>query len=271
MTELLFLRWRDLRPAERWVLVALLVAVAGAWLAPAVRQDPAYHRFADQRLWLGIANAANVLSNAAFLAVGLYGAARLASTCDRALSPATRAGLWCVAAGFCFTAAGSAWYHIQPADATLVWDRLPMTLIFTGLLGVAIAQRFGENIARACLAVVLELGVASVVYWHVTGNLTPYLLLQYGGLAALLLVVLLTRRGGDPFPWWWVIGLYALAKGCEVADASIWRATGGVVAGHALKHLVAAMAGLAAFRPLKHVRPAAGDGDRNVTSALRGR
>jgi hypothetical protein len=250
MTEILFLRWRNLHPAERWVLMALLVTVVGAGLVPAVQQDPAYHRFADQRRWMGVANAADVLSNLAFLAIGLGAVVRLSLGRASAFAQVTQAGLWCGAIGLCLTALGSSWYHLDPSDSTLVWDRLPMTVVFAGLLGIAITQRVGENVARVSLAVMFELGVASVVYWHMTGNLTPYLLLQYGGFVALLLLLLATRGSSDPFPWWYVIGLYAFAKVLEAADVAMWHASGGLLAGHALKHLFAAAAGAAALYPL---------------------
>ena len=148
MTEVLFLHWRDLRPAERAVLVALFIVIVGAALVPAVQQDPAYHRFADQRRWMSITNAADVLSYLAFLAVGLWSLARLSSGRGRKLSQASQAGLWCTALGLCLTALGSSWYHLEPSDARLVWDRVPMTLIFAGLLGMAIAQRLGERVGR---------------------------------------------------------------------------------------------------------------------------
>jgi hypothetical protein len=272
MTELLFLPWRNLQPAERRVLLGLFVAVVGAALVPAVQQDPAYHRFADQRHWMRIANAADVLSNLAFLAVGVCAVLRLSSARGHKFSPATRAGLWCAALGFCLTALGSSWYHLQPSDATLVWDRIPMTLIFAGLLGIAVAQRLGENGARVTLAIMFELGVASVAYWHVTGNLAPYLLLQYGGFVALLLVLLAVRGSNDPFPWWYVVGLYAFAKALEIGDAAIWRATDGVIAGHALKHLFAAAAGAAALYPLLSSRQvhAAGAIPRSHGASLHG-
>ena len=262
MTELLFLHWRHLRPAERGVLVALFLAVVVAALIPAVPQDPTYHRFADQRHWMRIANASDVLSNIAFLAIGVCGVMRLASARAREFSPATQAGLWCAALGFCMTALGSSWYHLEPSDARLVWDRLPMTFIFAGVLGIVAAQRLGDDVARVILAVVFELGVASVAYWQFTGNLSPYLLLQYGGFGALLLVLLVTRGGSDPFPWWYVIGLYALAKVLEAGDAALWRATDGLLAGHALKHLFAAGAGTAALYPL--LSPRRFDAEREI-------
>ena len=37
-------------------------AAAGFLFVPAIPQDPAYHAFADARAWLGMPNAANVLS-----------------------------------------------------------------------------------------------------------------------------------------------------------------------------------------------------------------
>jgi len=251
MTELLFLRWRQLGRAER-TCVGVLAAVLIGWLfMPAIAQDPHYHAFADQRTWLGVAHAADVLSNLAFLAVGVFGIAALVSTRRERSTRATEAGLWCVAIGFVGTAIGSAWYHIAPNDTTLAWDRLPMTVIFTGILGTAIAQRVGENVARVALAVVFELGVASIAYWRFTGDLSLYLVLQYGGIAALLLLLLTTRRRDDPLAWWWLLAWYALAKIAEAADGAVWDATGGIIAGHMLKHVFAAVGGCALFRPLR--------------------
>jgi hypothetical protein len=251
MTELLFLPWRHLTRAEQIGLGALLLTLAVWAMLPAIPQDPSYHLFADQRQLLGISHAADVLSNAAFVLVGLYGIARLAAR-DRAKLPAaTEAGLWCLALGLVCTGIGSAWYHLDPDDVTLAWDRLPMTLVFTGVLGAAIAQRIGQNVARVSLAVLFELGVASIVYWRMSGDLSLYLTLQFGGVAALLLLLLLTRRGDDAFPWWWVIAWYGVAKLAEAADQVIWQATDGFLAGHMLKHLAAAVAGAAALSPLR--------------------
>ena len=50
--------------------------------------------------------------------------------------------------------------------------------------------------SRASLALLVALGIVSVAYWKLTGNLSPYLSLQFGGIGALLLLLLLTRRGG---------------------------------------------------------------------------
>src|SRR5215475_10990982 len=55
------------------MLAVLAVAAAGISLAPPIPQDPAYHRFADNRPLGMVPNGWNVLSNLAFLLVGGYG------------------------------------------------------------------------------------------------------------------------------------------------------------------------------------------------------
>jgi hypothetical protein len=240
------------RLRAEWICVIVLLAILAVWLAlPPIAQDQSYHAFADQRSWLRIPRAADVLSNAAFVLVGALGIARLASRRRVRFPPATEASLWCVAAGLVCTGIGSAWYHMNPNDATLAWDRLPMTIVFAGIFGAALAQRIGQNVARMALPLLLVLGVASVVYWRQTGDLSLYVVLQFGGIAALLVLLVITRGIDDPFRWWWLIAWYALAKMFEAGDVTLFKATNGLVAGHALKHLAAAIAGVALFLPLR--------------------
>ena len=231
-------------------LAVILLAILVWAMLPAIPQNPSYHQFADQRQWFRVPHAADTLSNIAFALVGFVGLVRLASRRLLRFSPATEAGMWCIALGLVCTAMGSAWYHLDPTNATLVWDRLPMTLVFAGVLGAAIAQRASSSAGRAGLALLVPLGIVSVVYWKVTGDLSLYLTLQLGGIAGLLLLLLLTRKGDDSVPWVWVVAWYVLAKVAEFADQGIWDATRGLIAGHTLKHLLAAAAGAAALWPL---------------------
>ena len=167
----------------------------------------------------------------------------------RRYSPAAEVGMWCTALGLVCVAVGSAWFHFDPTDSTLFWDRLPMTLVFAGILGAAIAQRVGNSEGRMGLVLLVPLGIASVIYWKMTGDLSPYATLQFGGIAGLLALLALTRRGNDPFPWRWVVAWYVFAKIAESLDQQIWDATQGMIAGHTIKHLLAAAAGAAALWP----------------------
>jgi hypothetical protein len=233
------------------ILLAAVALILVAWpFVPVIRQNQSYHGFADQRAWLGVPNAADVLSNLPFAVVGIIGVARLLSRRRARFNTATDVGLWLIALGILATAAGSAWYHLNPTDATLVWDRLPMTIVFAGVLGAAIAQRLGEGYGRWALAVLPLFGIASVVYWKSTGDLSLYALVQFGGIVALAALLVFARDRADPIPWLWVIAFYAAAKIAEMGDHTIWDATHGLIAGHAVKHLLAAAAAGAALWPL---------------------
>jgi hypothetical protein len=221
------------------LLVAVaLVAVAGVMLVPPIRQDLAYHDFADRRTVLGVPHGLNVLSNAGFLLAGAWSLVRVA----RAALPAWERGAGTVfAIGLLLTGLGSAWYHAAPSNASLVWDRLPLSTLFPTVLAVAVGDRISAAAGRV-LVVPLALGaVASVVWWGLTDDLRPYALAQFLPmlLIPLLLLLLPGRRPAGPL----VTGivLYAIGKLAEVADGGI-LAAGGLISGHTLKHLLAAAA-----------------------------
>ncbi len=227
----------------RLLLGVALVLIGAAVLAPRVAQDPEYHLLADGRTLLGVPNALNVLSNIPFALVGLSGLLALGR--NRSLPAAAQPGYLVFFAGVFLTAFGSAGYHWAPDNARLVWDRLPMTLAFAGLLGGLVAERVDPRWGRALVLPLGVLGIASVGYWHWTelrgaGDLRPYGLMQFGPLV--LLPLILALYPGRPGSTRWLTGalvLYALAKVCESADASIW-ALGLSVSGHTWKHLLAA-------------------------------
>lgn len=224
----------------RTILLGLMaVAGVGAWALPPLPQDPAYHAFADGRALGPIANAANVLSNAVFLIAGVLG---LRGAFRHRVLPGREA--WIVAfAGIALVSVGSAWYHRAPGDATLLWDRLPMTIGFMGLLAAVLAIPFGERIARRALWPAVLIGVGSVIAWRLTGDLRPYVWVQF---TPLLLIGAILALCPMPPPHrralLSALVLYGVAKGCEMADAALFATTAGVVSGHTLKHLAAGAA-----------------------------
>jgi len=231
------------------VVVAAFGAVAAVFAGPPVPQPLAYHTMADQRSWLGIPNALNVLSNLPFAVVGVLGlAAIFGSDVDRRVPFCDSWERWPYAAlftGVALTTVGSSYYHLAPDNARLVWDRLPMTLGFMGLLTAVLAERVSLPVAHWLFAPLLGVGAASVVYWYWSevqgaGDLRLYLLVQFGSLlvVVLLLVFYPARCVGGGYL---VAGLvaYAAAKGLELADGRIF-ALGGIISGHTLKHLAAA-------------------------------
>lgn len=246
----------------RWVPGGIVFLVAGVMLLHGpIAQPSRYHEFADSRAWLGIANAGDVISNAAFAVAGIWGLRTLRGQRHR-----YRLFLWALL----LTAFGSAFYHLAPDNERLVWDRLPIALACAGLL----AAVYGETHASSRpLLVPLGLaiaGIASVLWWAVTerlgaGDLRPYLLMQG---AALVLIPIWQALHGSPradrLAFATAILLYVAAKVAEVNDGAILGALH-FMSGHTLKHLLAAAAGAVIVSNLvRRPRP-----DTNVHSRSR--
>jgi hypothetical protein len=255
----------------RWAIALIggsaAVAAAAALLAPPIPQDPAYHRLVDSRVLLGIPNALNVLSNAAFVlvgALGLHFALGVRSGPDAAFQETRERWPYVVFfGGLLLTGFGSAYYHWEPGNARLAWDRLPLAITVIGLLDATISDRVGLRPALWLLAPLAALAVFSVGYWHVTeqrgaGDLRLYALVQFYPIVAVpvLLWLLPARytRGTDLLA---AAATYALAKVPELLDAWVFALTR-VVSGHTLKHLLAALAGYWVLRMLKQRRPTRG-------------
>jgi hypothetical protein len=233
------------------LLATAVAAAAYACSQPRLPQPLDYLDFADERALLGVPNALNVLSNAAFAVVGLAGLGllprgRIAFRDGRERWP------WLVFfAGVALTSFGSAWFHLRPSIDSLVWDRIPMAVGFMGLFTALIAERIDPAAGARLLWPAVAAGVASVVYWWLSeqggaGDLRPYFLVQFYPLTALpLLLVLFPGAYTGTSAYVVALLAYALAKLAEVADARIF-ALGGIVSGHTLKHLLAA-AGIGAL------------------------
>ncbi len=144
--------------------------------------------------------------------------------------------------GAVLTCFGSAYYHWAPNDATLVWDRMPMTLAFMSLLAATISERINVKAGQRLLWPLLLAGAGSVAYWRWQGNLWPYAAAQYFSVLLVgLLVVLFPLRYSRSIDLLGVVGLYALAKIAEALDARIF-AVAHIISGYTLKHLIAAFA-----------------------------
>lgn len=226
-----------------------LLAVALALFLPAMPQPLAYHDFADKREAYGIENFLDVLSNLAFAVAGLAGLVAVLRPASCFATPAERWPYLVFALAVLATAAGSCYYHLEPTNEKLFWDRLPMTVAFMSLVCAQIVDRVDARAGLIALVPMVLVGVASVVYWIVTerlgrGNVMPYAVLQaYAVVVLLKLAAMHPSRYTHANAIYAVFAGYLLAKVFEHYDRQIFELTGSV-SGHTLKHVAAGVAGL---------------------------
>lgn len=246
-----------------FALLLLLAIVGPVLLEPGMGGAP----FADDRGWHGLPHAMDVLSNLPFAALGVWGL-RWLHWHDRAHEDVQDAVplhqavaqppvnlldcAWMFFAGLILTAAGSAFYHLQPDALRLAADRAGMAVAFAGLIGCAVCERVSERAGWPAAWFALGGGLLAVAVSQGTGNVLPWALVQFGGMVLVLALALLRPvQGAIGLRLGWVIFFYALAKLFELSDHAIYEATHHLLAGHSLKHLTAALAALPVLHALQ--------------------
>jgi hypothetical protein len=219
------------------LLYALLRAVAGP-----LPQWPDYHDFADTRRLGFIPRAGDVLTNLAILAAGLWA---LSLRRRVVVSRDERPAYHLLVLGAILTAFGSAYYHWEPSNARLVWDRAPMAVLATGAVALVLSDRVAPALGRAALWPIGLLAAAGVALWGITealgrGDLWLYLLVRVGaGVGTLALLITRRSRHTAAVFVWAAVACDGLETLAERLDWPIWHATAGVVSGHNLKHVFA--------------------------------
>jgi hypothetical protein len=223
----------------------MIVSLAALLPLPPLLQDQSYHQFADQRELFGIPNFWNVVSNLPFIVVGAVGLLQVRRD-------ATTIVLF---TGLFLTGFGSSYYHLNPNDSTLFWDRLPMTLCFAAILSAVVEERVDARAGAMLLRPLLAIGIFSLLLWRWTDDLRLYAWAQFFPFLALVLILRLfpPKCTGTSY-WITAATLYALAKLLEYLDEKIYS-VGSILSGHTLKHLAAASAGFVILRLFQTRRP----------------
>lgn len=238
-----------------WLLAAMLAGLA--WALPPIAQPPGYHDFADQRACWQLPNCLDTASNALFVLAGAgglcfvqHGQGRFRDRCEAWLYRLFFFGA--VLVGF-----GSGYYHLDPGNERLLWDRLAMMLAFMAWLAAVVAERVSPVAGLRVLPVLLAAGLGSAAWWAWSeaqgmGDLVPYLLMQlYPALLIPLLLSLYPSHYSGDRAILAVIGLYLLAFLFDLGDRPVFALTGGLLSGHTVKHAVAA---LAVYTVVLHLR-----------------
>ena len=241
------MNWRHLA-----LIGGLAIPLVALVFSAPILQPERYHQFADTRTMLGIPNAMDVLSNIPFAVVGLLGIRWVMS---RPAGPASAAWLT-LFLGMGLVSVGSANYHWNPSDETLLWDRIPISIGFMSLLSVLITEHVHARTGQMLLVPATVTGLCSVALWYITGDLSLYVWVQVAPLLAIPLVLYLFAR---PYSHARLLLaaliLYALAKAAEVGDRWTYELMNQAVSGHTMKHLFAAAACVCLYWMLRNRAP----------------
>ncbi len=228
------------------ILFISIAGIVGMLMMDPIAQDPGYHQFSDGRTFFGVPNFWNVISNLPFLIVGTMGLLGVYRSGQIKYIVGLKPAYVLFFAGVTLVNFGSGYYHLWPGNETLVWDRLPMTFAFMALFAVIIGEFASLKISKLVLWPLVVFGVFSVFYWHFTeaaghGDLRLYALVQFLPMLLIPLFLLLfksrfTNTGG----YWLLLLAYLLAKVLEYFDEAVFNSLG-IISGHSLKHIVAAL------------------------------
>lgn len=233
--------------AGRALIAVTLFSIVGIFVfVDPYPQPQDYYNLADGRTLLGIPNFWNVVTNFVFLVPGIAGLWMLRGKNHTGISPGLFPAYHILFIGVLLTAFGSSWFHLEPNNDTLFWDRLPMTIAFMSLVAIIVGEHISEELGRRLLWPLLVIGVASVLYWDYSesqnaGDLRLYGLVQFLPMLLIPAILIMYESVFDQTRFIWIVFLlYALAKVFEQLDVALYD-LGGIISGHSIKHVCAAL------------------------------
>lgn len=228
------------------ILIVLTALIGVFWIEP-IAQDCNYHNFADEREIFSVANFWNVISNLPYLLIGIYALYKLLYVNSLNVIVESKLAYVVFFLGVSLVGFGSAYYHLNPNNETLLWDRLPMTIAFMALFSFVISEFVSLRLGKNLLFPLLFIGLFSVVYWFLgelrgEGDLRFYALVQFLPMLIMPIFFLFFRATFSLVKGYWLLLLYYLiAKIFEHYDAEIYHLLGEFISGHTLKHLMSAL------------------------------
>lgn len=222
--------------------ISILATVAMFMCVAPIAQDLHYHCFANEQTIASIPNFWNVVSNIGFVFSGAWGFVVVKKY--KINSPM----VFALFIGMVLTGFGSAYYHYAPNNTSLVWDRLPMTLVFTAFFAEFYSWYFNTKTAIGVWLGSLFIGLFSVWYWQYTerlncGDLRLYVLVQFLPMILMLLILFVHHKEHTRThaPLLIIFVSYLIAKLLEHFDATIFDVCM-IASGHPLKHVAASVA-----------------------------
>jgi hypothetical protein len=231
------------------LIYTILFAITYIWILPASPQNVAYHDFADARHLFGIDNFFNVVSNIGFILAGCWGI-YLIFTYKRNTTFINASERWPYFAFFIsavLVGFGSGFYHFNPNNSTILWDRLPMSITAAAYFSTVFTERVNRKFSLSFMIPLIIIAMLSTVWWEFTeidghGDLRIYSWTQTYLLSMMILILLLFPARYTKVSYiFMTLGLYAVAKVFEYFDVAVYNFTHQIISGHVIKHLTAAV------------------------------
>ena len=128
-------------------------------LVPAIPQDLEFHNFSDQRTLLNIPHFWNVVSNVPFVLIGLIGLYQISKNDFSGILEDLIIPYKIFFLGLILVGLGSGYYHLDPTNNSLVWDRMAITISFMSFFTISI----GESVSiRAASKIFLPLSLIHI-------------------------------------------------------------------------------------------------------------
>ena len=248
---------KELDEQKKLIILISLFAVSliAMILFGKIEQPQSYHNFADNRTFFGVPNFFDTVSNLLFFFVGMTGAWFVYKNVRREARYS-----WLTSfAGVTLVSLGSGYYHWNPNDTTLVWDRLPLNMGFMGLFSAVMTEFINPKLEEYLLVPAVIIGALSVIYWQYAGDLRFYFYLQAVTILAIT-AVLFMYEGRFTLRRYllYTLVLYILSKFAEFSDRTIYSITNNLLSGHTLKHILAALAVFSVYLMLRRREPREG-------------
>lgn len=222
--------------------ILAVISMIGIYCISPITQSLTYHLFAEQRVFAHIPHIGDVISNLAFsitgLALLLYNYKK-----NKNCIYYCQNHLFYFFVFSCFLlSAGSAYYHYNPNNKTLVVDRLTMICGFAVIFfDTCIRYHVIEKThVFSKFSFVLTLFLLSVFYWVCSKHLEPYVFVQFFTMFVIVILAIYNRKVINGKHLFTMALWYFIAKICEYEDHTIYNFTN-FISGHTLKHLAYAI------------------------------
>lgn len=200
---------------------------------------------ADERqIWV-IPHFLDVVTNLAFLIPGIWGLHESLKVNDSFI----RRICLTLFSGFLLLTFGSGYYHWDPNNFGLLLDRIPISIIVLSFFLLIVSDCTVKKWPKKMFFPLMLFGVLSPLYWYftelyATGDLRPYVLVQFFPVVAIPIIILLRKKNISYIrEIYFIYAFFTLAKISEALDEEIYEVLK-ILSGHNLKHIFMAIAGI---------------------------